>query len=140
YVRDLFQLAQYFHSQSITWETVTNDNLADYRDYRLGQGLSPRSWQRETVVLRAFFNFLVEQGLLSETPWQQIGNYSVVKPRPDTYEMGVGALSHEQWRQFRHVGFGGELPGGSMDISLRGGSVQRDTAASELAITTALRL
>jgi len=140
YGRDLFQLAQYFHSQSITWETVTNDNLADYRDYRLGQGLSPRSWQRETVVLRAFFNFLVEQGLLSETPWQQIGNYSVVKPRPVTYEMDVRALTHEQWKQFRNVGLGGQLPDGSMDISFRGRSVQRDTAAAELAITTGLRL
>ena len=140
YGRDLFQVARYFDSKAITWQTVTNDDLGDYRDYRLGQGISHRSWQRETVVLRAFFNFLVDQGLLSKTPWQQIGLYSVVKPRPVSYEMDIRALTRDQWSQFKNVGLGGQLPNGSMDLSFRGRSVQRDTTAAELAITTGLRL
>lgn len=140
YGRDLFKLAQYFETQDLTWETVTNDDLVAYRDYRLGQGLSPRSWQRETVVLRAFFIFLVEQGLLSDTPWQQIGNYSIVKPRPVTYEMNVRALTHEQWNQFKNIGLGGQLSDGSMDMAFRGRSVQRDITAVELALTTGMRL
>src|SRR5699024_4345559 len=135
-----FQVARYFVSKTITWQTVTNDDLSDYRDYRLGQGISHRTWQRETVILRAFFNYLVEQGLLSKTPWQQIGRYSVVKPRPISYEMDVRALTHDQWKQFKNVGLGGQLPDGLMDMSFRGRSVQRDTTAAELAITTGLRL
>lgn len=140
YGRDLFKLANYLEEHALTWETVTNDDLLDYRSQRIGQGLSERSWQRETVVLRAFFNFLVEEGLLHDTPWRQIGKYSVVKPGPVTYEMDVRALTHEQWIRFKHVGLGGQRPDGSIDTSFRGRSAQRDTTAAELAITTGMRL
>lgn len=37
YGRDLFQVARYFDSKAITWQTVTNDDLSDYRDYRLDE-------------------------------------------------------------------------------------------------------
>lgn len=140
YGHDLFKLAQYLEKNTLTWETVTNDDLIDYRNQRLSQGLSERSWQRETVVLRAFFNFLVEEGLLNETPWRQIGRYSVIKPRPLTFEMDVRALTHEQWTRFKNIGLGGQLPDGSIDTSFRGRSTQRDTTAVEVAITTGMRV
>lgn len=140
YGRDLFKLAKYLESKSLTWDTVTNDDLLNYRNNRLGHGLSQRSWQRETVVLRAFFNFLVDEKLLDDTPWYSIGRYSVVSPRPVTYDMDVRALTHEQWTRFKNIGLGGQLPDGTIDFSFRGRSTQRDTTAVELAITTGMRL
>lgn len=140
YGRDLFKLAKYLESKSLTWDTVTNDDLLNYRNNRLGHGLSQRSWQRETVVLRAFFNFLVDEKLLDDTPRYSIGRYSVVSPRPVTYDMDVRALTHEQWTRFKNIGLGGQLPDGTIDFSFRGRSTQRDTTAVELAITTGMRL
>lgn len=140
YGRDLFRLAQYLDERAIDIVDVNNDHLLEYREYRFEHGLGSRSWQRETVVLRAFFEFLVCQRLIDDTPWLAVGRYSVVRPRPTSHDMQVRALSRADWLQFKNVGLGGQMPDGSMDSSFRGRSPLRDTTAAELALTTGMRL
>lgn len=140
YGRDLFRFAQYLDHRALSLSAVIEDDLHDYRRSRKEQGLSDRSWQREAVVLRAFFDFLVEDKLIDKVPWQPMGRYSVLKPRGESYALEVRALTHEQWLHFKNVGLGGLLPDGSVDYSFRGISTQRNATAVELALTTGMRL
>lgn len=38
YGRDLFKPAKYLENKSLTWDTVTNDDLLNYRNDRFSQG------------------------------------------------------------------------------------------------------
>lgn len=140
YGRDLFNFARFLEQRGLNVSTLTNDDFVEYRNLRFEEGLNHRSWQREAVVLRAFFDYLLRTGYLEEVPWHQVGQHSVLNPRNKTFDMAVRALTKRQWEVFKNVGLGGETLIGDLDDSFRGRHPLRDTSAAELAITTGMRL
>lgn len=140
YGRDLFSFAEYLAKRGLNYLEVDNQVLVSYRDERLANGLSQRSWQRETVVLRAFFKYLKDSGEITSMPWHQVGRYSVLNPRPHDFDLRVRTLTRNQWNSFRNVGLGGDLPSGEIDASYRGKFPMRDMVGAEIALTTGMRL
>jgi site-specific recombinase XerD len=140
YARDALEFGKFLDTRGIGVLDVAEADLVAFRDYRLANGVSRRSWSRNLVVIRALFTYLYETGQRASLPWIQVGSRSVVTPRTPRTEMDVRALSHAQWLALRDIGFGGELPSGELDNSYRGQSTVRNVCAVELAVTTGMRL
>ena len=140
YARDALEFGRFLETRDVGVLDVSESDLVAYRADRFASGVSPRSWARQLVVIRALFTYLYETGRRDSLPWIQVGSRSVVTPRIPRTEMDVRALSHAQWVALRDVGFGGELPTGELDRSYRGRSTVRNACAAELALTTGMRL
>ena len=140
YARDALEFGRFLETRGVGVLDVSESDLVAYRANRFASGVSPRSWARQLVVIRALFTYLYETGRRDSLPWIQVGSRSVVTPRIPRTEMDVRALSHAQWVALRDVGFGGELPTGELDRSYRGRSTVRNACAAELALTTGMRL
>lgn len=140
YARDALEFGQFLSTRGIGVLDVSESDLVAFRRFRLANGVSPRSWSRHLVVIRALFTYLYETGQRDRLPWIQVGSRSVVSPRTPRTEMDVRALSHAQWLTLRNIGFGGELPTGELDPSYRGQSTVRNVCAVDLALTTGMRL
>jgi site-specific recombinase XerD len=140
YARDALEFGRFIQARGVGVLDVSESDLVAYRADRFAAGVSPRSWGRQLVVIRALFTYLYETGCRDSVPWIRVGSRSVVTPRIPRTEMDIRALSHAQWIALRDVGFGGELPAGELDRSYRGRSTVRNACAAELALTTGLRL
>lgn len=140
YGRDLFSFAKYLDQRGLHFTSITNDDFVNYRNFRFDNGLNDRSWQREVVVLRAFFDYLIHNNYLNKVPWHQVGRHSVLNPRNKNFDLSVRALTKQQWMTFKKVGLSGETLSGELDESFLGRHPLRDACAAELAITTGMRL
>lgn len=140
YALDTLRFARFLDDRGVRLQDVSQDDLVAYRSVRQAAMVAESTWGRELVVIRALFHYLVDTGVRTTVPWIQIGQRSVVHPRPARRELQVRALTREQWLAFRNVGIGGQRPDGTVDASYRGRSTTRDTMAAELAITTGMRL
>lgn len=73
YQRDLQQASLYCQQQAIEyWSDLNVHTLRQYVAYRHRQGLSGRSIQRELSALRSFYNYLLQEHLVSLNPAQGI--------------------------------------------------------------------
>lgn len=140
YGRDLNKFASFLESHNTSLIGVDESTLIEYRSYRLNTGLSDRSWQREALILRKFFEYLVDTHFIERVPWVQLGRHSVLHPRGYKYGFEVRFLNREQWRFYLHVGLGGETPNGEIDYSRKLLSPQRDQLGATVALNSGMRL
>lgn len=140
YGRDLNKFASHLESRGIPLLEVDESVLIEYRNHRLDSGLSDRSWQREVIILRKFFEYLVITNFIERVPWVQLGKYSVLQPRGFNYGFEVRFLNREQWLFYHAVGLGGETIDGRTDYSRKLLSPQRDQLGATVALNSGMRL
>ncbi|MDH5360742.1 MAG: tyrosine recombinase XerC, partial [Gammaproteobacteria bacterium] len=86
--RDLQQAALYFQQQAIEhWSDLNVHKLRQYVAYRHRQGLSGRSIQRELSALRSFYNYLLQEHLVSLNPAQGISAPKSARKLPKTLDV-----------------------------------------------------
>ena len=145
YAYILRRLAVFLAGRGADLLSVTEADLVAYRRSRTELGDRPIdevTWHREAVVIKLFYGYLVDEGLLRRRPFRLTG------PRADRNslhsgmkrEMRVRHMTVDQYLYFRDVGLGGQLPDGRVNTSFRGWAPHRSRAALELALLTGMRL
>lgn len=140
YGRDLNYFANYVEKNNLSIFNISDADLVSFRTSRLKTGLSSRSWQRETVIIRKFFEYLMSTNAIERLPWVRLGRYSVIHPRIDNYGLEVRFLNRSQWQYFLRVGLAGETEEGRTDFQRRLTSPQRDMLGATVALNTGMRL
>ncbi len=140
YARDALTFARFLDNRGVAILDAVERDLSAYCDDRLSTGISTRTLDRQLVFVRAFFTYLFETGQREELPWIRIASRSVVHREAPRTDLRIRSINRAQWRAFRNVGLGGELPSGEIDPSFRGRSTVRNMCGAEVAITTGMRL
>ncbi|MFP5344367.1 MAG: tyrosine recombinase XerC [Gammaproteobacteria bacterium] len=121
YRRDLAAIAAFCAQHGITeWRALTHHQVRDYAAARHRAGLSGRSLQRQLSALRGFFNYLLREGAVEQSP-----ALGIALPKPPRHLPAV--LDVEQM-------------GRLLDIKATDATAQRDRAALELLYSSGLRL
>lgn len=68
YMRDARRLIDYLNDKGINPAETTVDHLHEFMSEMLELGLSPRSLRRMVSGIRAFFNFMVQEGAMPHNP------------------------------------------------------------------------
>ncbi len=94
YRSDLTKLAVYCNNQGLKdIALATSENLQGYLHHRHAQGLSARSTQRSLSAMRAFFAYLIDNGVRIDNPVSVLSNPKLPKALPATLsEADVDAL------------------------------------------------
>lgn len=142
YAYDARLLESFLQSRGTDIVHATQEDIVAYRDFRLcgtDHPVSPTTWQRNTVVIKGIYSMLKQQGVLTREPWISVGSNTPLRTGW-TIEPDIKPLSRKQWLHFRDVGLAGKLPDGSMDPQWRGRNPQRSVAATQIAVTSGMRL
>jgi integrase/recombinase XerC len=121
YRRDLAAISAFCAQRGISeWRALTHHQVRDYAAVRHRAGLSGRSLQRQLSALRSFFNYLLREGAVSQSP--ALGVTVPKSPRHLPQVLDI------------------EQVGRLLDIETRDATAQRDRAALELVYSSGLRL
>lgn len=124
--------------------SATEDDLLAYREdcTELRESPdTPATWKRRRATINNFYDWAVNGAkLLAEKPYYRRPNGRDVLSWGATAQLDVRHLTYRQWRFFKQVGLRGLLPDDRIDPGFRGRNALRNSAASELAITTGMRL
>ena len=82
YLRDLNQFAEYCESEDFTVSSISNADIEAYLQQLSEAGKSASTVSRALASIKAFFAYLVLQGVLDQTPVQQIKTQKVEKKLP----------------------------------------------------------
>lgn len=122
--------------------SAVESDLVSYRDQRCRWQEKPigaSAWGKESFVQDDLYGFLVERGLLSHRPARVAARgRNALAPRIRS-SMDIRHLSFEQYRYFRDVGLGGQLPGAEVNPAFRGWSPLRDRAGANIALGSGTR-
>jgi integrase len=143
YAYDARRLANFLASRDANIVAATQADLVAYRRSRTDadhDGVSEATWQREKTLITLVYKFLVRRKIVEREPWITIGRRSPIDYPGVPGLPAIRFLSNDQWRVFREVGLGGQLPGGNLDPSWRGACPQRNIAGATLALSTGMRL
>lgn len=140
YAYDICRFANFLENDDIHLSAVNEHILMNYRAIRERSGISSRTLAREFVPIRALFNYLLTQRIVSKLPWEKVGIVSSGYPPSADEGPREKALNRSEWDRFRNVGLAGREPDGSVDFSVRRDFPLRDVAAGELALTTGMRV
>ena len=122
YERDLRKMADYFEEKGITdIRSVTGDDLAAYISHMQDQGKRPSTLSRSIASIKAFYAFLIEQGVLQENIASSLKAPKVEKKLPSVMSLQDVDLLLAQ-------------PSGSSDKEIR------DKAMLELLYATGIRV
>ena len=84
YMRDVNKFISYCNIYHIdSPNSVTRDSIEDYEKYLLKYGQSQTSTARALASLRCYFNYLVAQRLVDETPMVNLEKHHTVKKIPE---------------------------------------------------------
>ena len=142
YGYDALRFAGFLAGRGSDVVTASPDDIVAYRDHRLRDVEKPvtsATWQRESVIIRGVYSFLEQTGQIDQVPWITIGRATPLTNRWTT-EPDIRPLTQTQWRVFRDIGLGGDLPDGGFDPSWRGQNPMRAKAGAQLAVTTGMRV
>ncbi|MFG3227616.1 hypothetical protein ACGF07_22930 [Kitasatospora sp. NPDC048194] len=117
--------------------SATESDLQAYKKVRTQLQTRPVgdvTWGKEAQLIDQFYEHLVERSVLQKRPRRM-----VVRGRRIEQKMDIRHLSFGQYRYFRDVGLGGQLPDSSVNRSFRGSAPHRNRAASDLALGTGMR-
>lgn len=122
YKRDLRKMSQYLSSQGVdSVKAVTATGLNSYVMFLEKEGMKPATISRSIASMKAFFNYLTKQGILSEDPSEGLKAPKIEKKMP-------AVLSTEEMTLLL------EQPSGSTPKELR------DKAMLELLYATGIRV
>ncbi|WP_432008474.1 hypothetical protein [Streptomyces bacillaris] len=122
--------------------SAVESDLVSYRDQRILRQTKPigwSAWGKESFVQDDLYNFLVDRGFLSHRPARVAARgRNALAPRIRS-SMDIRHLTFEQYRYFRDVGLGGQLPNSQVNPTFRGWSPLRDRAGSDIALGSGTR-
>jgi integrase/recombinase XerD len=85
YRNDLHQLKTFLNDNAceVSWHAVTPDVARDYLNHLWDRGYSPATVARKVSATRSFFDFLLNEQVVSSNPLDPIGTPRVDRPSPD---------------------------------------------------------
>lgn len=146
YTYDLLDLARFLASidPPAGLLDATEDDLVAYRDQRTmhqDRPVSAATWQRRRAAVDGFYDWAVQQdGLLTRKPYARRRGGRDVLCWGSAKTDDIHHLTRAQWRFFKDIGLGGQLPDERPDPRYLGRAPLRATSAAELAVTTGMRL
>lgn len=120
----------------------TESDIQGYRVLRTQTQDKPvgdTTWAKEAQLLNQLYGWLVERGHLGHRPLRMTrkgGN--PLAPRLQR-GMDIRHMTLAQYRYFRDVGLGGQLPNSQVSPVFRGRAPLRNRAAADLALSTGMR-
>ena len=96
YRRDLNKLDQYFTSNGISLKDVNSTTINTYILRLEKEGMSSATVSRNVASIRSFFTFLLNRGLISSNPTENIKPPKVEKKAPETLSIEEVTLLLEQ--------------------------------------------
>lgn len=122
--------------------SAAESDLISYRSHRTQRQKKPVGasvWGRESFVLDDFYGFLIDRQILTHRPARLAARgRNALSPRVRS-GMDIRHLTFEQYRYFRDVGLGGQLPTAQVDPTFRGWSPLRGRAGSDIALGSGAR-
>ncbi|MET8211360.1 hypothetical protein ABZT51_36145 [Streptomyces sp. NPDC005373] len=122
--------------------SASESDLVSYRDHRIRRQRQPigaAAWSKESFVQDDLYGFLVRQGILTHRPARLAARgRNALAPRVRA-SMDIRHLTFEQYRYFRDVGLGGQLPNSQVNPTFRSWSPLRDRAGSDIALASGTR-
>ncbi|MEU1379492.1 hypothetical protein [Streptomyces albidoflavus] len=122
--------------------SATETDLVSFRGHRTQRQKKPVGgsvWSRESFVLADFYGFLVDRKILPNRPMRVAARgRNALAPRARA-GMDIRHLTFDQYRYFRDVGLGGQLPDAQVDRTFRGWSPLRGRAGSDIALGSGMR-
>jgi integrase len=122
--------------------SAAESDLISYRSHRTQRQRRPVGasvWGRESFVLDDFYGFLIDRKILTHRPARLAARgRNALSPRVRS-GMDIRHLTFEQYRYFRDVGLGGQLPTAQVDPAFRGWSPLRGRAGSDIALGSGAR-
>ncbi|UCA23009.1 MULTISPECIES: tyrosine-type recombinase/integrase [Mycobacterium] len=118
---------------------------SDFQAYRVlrtqtqDKPVGDTTWAKEAQLLNQLYRWLVEHGHLGHRPLRMTrkgGN--PLAPRVQR-GMDIRHMTLAQYRYFRDVGLGGQLPNSQVSPVFRGRAPLRNRAAADLALSTGMR-
>jgi hypothetical protein len=121
---------------------ATESDLRAYRVLRTQAQDKPvgdAAWAKEAQLLNQLYRWLVEQRHLRHRPLRMTRKgHNPLTPRLRR-GMDIRHMTLAQYRYFRDVGLGGQLPDSQASIVFRGRAPIRNRAAADLALSTGMR-
>lgn len=142
YGYDAFRFAKFLDGRGTDVLNASNDDITAFRNWRLKESdnaVSHATWQRQVVVVKGIYDFLIQKGTLTKRPWMTVGRSSTLRT-PWRSEPDIRPLSRAQWVAFRDIGLSGQTLSGEVDESWRGRFPLRSRAGAEIAVTTGMRV
>jgi integrase len=96
------------------------------------------AWAKEAQLLNQLYRWLVEHGHLRHRPLRMTRKGNPLIPRVRR-GMDIRHMTLAQYRYFRDVGLGGQLPNSQASNIFRGRAPIRNRAAADLALSTGMR-
>ncbi|MFI6637778.1 hypothetical protein ACIBI7_53625 [Nonomuraea fuscirosea] len=124
YGRMIARLSDFQFERGRDLLSATESNLQAYKKVRTKlqkRPVSERTWHKEAQLIDQFYGHLVERGVLRCRPRRM-----VVRGRRLRQKMDIRHLTFDQYRYFRDVGLGGQLPDSSVNRSFRGWAPHRN--------------
>ncbi|WP_186275182.1 site-specific integrase [Mycobacterium kubicae] len=122
--------------------TATESDFSAYRALRTKLQAKPvgdATWGKEAQLLNQLYRWLVEHGHLRHRPLRLTGKgRNPLAPRLRR-GMDIRHMTLAQYRYFRDVGLGGQLPNSQVNNRFRGRAPLRSRAAADLALCTGMR-
>lgn len=137
YGRMIARLADFQFGRGRDLLSATESDLQAYKKVRTQlqkRAVSERTWDKEAQLIDQFYGHLVDRGVLQSRPRRM-----VVRGRRLKQKIDIRHLTFGQYRYFRDVGLGGQLPDSSVNRSFRGWAPHRNRAAADLALGTGMR-
>ncbi|WP_310726641.1 hypothetical protein [Streptomyces sp. N2A] len=142
YGRAVFRTDNYLAKLESDVLSASESDLVAYRSYRTQRQKKPigwDAWSKESFVLDDLYGFLVDRKILSHRPVRVAARgRNPLAPRVRV-GMDIRHLTFEQYRYFRDVGLGGQLPDAQVDPTFRGWSPLRNRAGSDIALGSGQR-
>ncbi|WP_432120551.1 hypothetical protein [Streptomyces sp. S1] len=142
YGRAIFRTDNYLAKLESDVLSASESDLVAYRNYRTQLQKKPigwDAWSKESFVLDDLYGFLVDRKILSHRPVRVAARgRNPLAPRVRV-GMDIRHLTFEQYRYFRDVGLGGQLPNAQVDLTFRGWSPLRNRAGSDIALGSGQR-
>jgi integrase/recombinase XerC len=74
YQRDILKFFSFLNQEKSSWEVVDKQSIRGFISKERRRGLSPRSIQRELSSIRAYFNYLIEEGIFETNPANEVSS------------------------------------------------------------------
>lgn len=86
YGKDLKEFARFMKScdQKSRWSTITRDDIDKFISYGVNRGLKPSTTNQQVGAIKAFYYYLMRQGLMSSNPARYESRRKVAKTIPNT--------------------------------------------------------
>jgi integrase len=121
---------------------ATESDLTAYRMMRTDlqdRPVGDAAWAKEAQLINQLYQWLVEQGHLRRRPLRMTRKGRNPLTSRMRRGMDIRHMTLAQYRYFRDVGLGGQLPNSQANNVFRGRAPIRNRAAADLALSTGMR-